>query len=156
MGMGLSPLKFREIVLQLLFSFEMGSNAEEELASCLMQELKVSRKSVREAFQKAHVIWQNRDMLDPLIANQSREYSFDRIQPVEKNVLRLALFELLLEKQCSPKITISEALRLTSKFSTPEAAAFVNAIVDGYQPEKIEMTHEVGAAFSSQPIEAPL
>lgn len=133
--MGLSPLKFREVVLQLLFSFEMGSDAEEELIAYLMQDLKISRKSIREASKRAHSIWQARTFLDPWIAGQSRDYAFERIQPVEKNVLRLALFELLIEKEGNRKVVISEALRLVSKFSTPEGATFVNAIVDACQPE---------------------
>lgn len=140
--MGLSPLKFREVVLQLLFSFEMGSDAEEELIAYLMQDLKISRKSIREASEKAHSVWHARTFLDPWIASQSRDYAFERIQPVEKNVLRLALFELLIEKEGNRKVVISEALRLVSKFSTPEGATFVNAIVDACQPEMC--TNDIG------------
>lgn len=151
--MGLSPFKFREVVLQLLFSFEMGSDSEQDLIAYLMQELKVTRKSMREACERAHSVWQARATLDPLIAGQSRDFSFERIQPVEKNVLRLALFELLIEKEANRKIVISEALRLTSKFSTPEGATFVNAIVDSYQPE---MSHGKGTASPSQERETAL
>lgn len=126
--MTISPKKTREAVLQCLFSFEAGGG-EEELIPLLMQELKVNRGFITEAYECAQKIWQNRSEIDRKIENVSLSYGWDRIGKVEKSVLRLGAFEIF-EKKLSLEIVISEALRLTSKFSTPEGAHFVHAILD--------------------------
>jgi len=126
------PQKFREIVFQLLYSLDVSGTAEAELIPFLMRELSVSKKHVRAAYDKAKNIWLKQEHLDRMIAAQSQEYSINRIKTVEKNVLRLALFELVFEKELNKKIIISEAHRLTRKFSTIEGASFVNALLDSW------------------------
>ena len=132
------PQKFREIVFQLLFSLDGGGEAEAELIPFLMRELSVSKKQVRLAYTKALAVWENHETFDHLISKISKEYAFDRIKTVEKNVLRLALYELLIEKELNLKIIISEAYRLARKFSTAEGASFVNALLDN-----LEMTNDI-------------
>src|SRR5690606_29501809 len=55
---------------------------------------------------------------------------FERIPRVERNILRLAVFELLHDPSVPPTVAIAEAIRLTRKFATPEAATFINAVLD--------------------------
>jgi N utilization substance protein B len=129
------PQKFREIVFQLLYSMDGSGSAEAELIPFLMRELTVTKKHVSAAYEKAKKIWQHHAELDTVIAARSRDYSFERIKTVEKNVLRLAFFELLIEKELDQKIVISEAHRLTRKFSTLEGASFVNAVLDRSQDD---------------------
>lgn len=127
------PQKFREIVFQLLFSLEMSGEADSELIPLLMRELCVSKKQVKAAYERAQAVWDQRFFLDEMITKHSLEYSFDRIKIVEKSVLRLALYELFIEKELNRKIIISEAHRLARKFSTLGGASFVNALLDGLE-----------------------
>jgi transcription antitermination protein NusB len=129
------PQKFREIVFQLLFSLDASETAEAELIPFLMRELAVTKKHVSAAYEKALNIWKQHEQLDGIIKEKSQQYSLNRIKTVEKNVLRLALYELLIEKGVNTKIIISEAHRLTRKFSTPEGASFVNALLDSLEIE---------------------
>lgn len=131
--MEFSPQKFREIVFQLLYALDANGNPEGELVPFLMRELAVTKKNVTAAYEKATHIWNRHALLDQIIGENSRDYSFDRIKTVEKNVLRLALYELLIEKELNTKIIISEAHRLTRKFSTVEGASFVNALLDNLE-----------------------
>lgn len=128
--MSFSPQKFREMVFQLLFSFDAQGEADQEIIPFLMAELAVSKKNVTNAYKKAQSIWRERAFLDQSIEENSKEYALDRIKTVEKNVLRVALYELLLEKELNKKVIISEAHRLARKFSTLEGASFVNALLD--------------------------
>lgn len=131
--MELPPQKFREIVFQLLFSFDATGAMEEETIPFIMRELAVSKKNVSLAFKKACRIWEHREELDYVIQKQTQAYSLERIKTVEKNVLRLAFYELLIEKALKPKIIIAEAHRLARKFSAIEGAAFVNAVLDSIE-----------------------
>jgi N utilization substance protein B len=126
--MTISPKKTREAVLQCLFSFEGGGD-EEGLISLLMHELKTSRRFIMEALEYARRIWKLCPEIDKKIENISVSYDWRRVGKVEKSVLRLGAFEIF-EQKLALEIVISEALRLTSKFSTPEGAHFVHAILD--------------------------
>lgn len=130
--MSFSQQKFREMTFQLLFSLDMGDCLEEDLIPFLMSELTVSKKNVRTSLEKARQIMEKRSELDAIISSISRDYALERIQRVERNVLRLALYEMIVEKELEEKIIISEALRLCRKFSTPESSSYVNAILDEY------------------------
>lgn len=136
--MSFSPQKFREIIFQLLFSIDIGNCEEEDLIPFLMQELSVTRKIVREAHKIAEEVWIKRDEVDKLIEGLSMEYALERIGKVERNVLRLGVYELLYTSDLPAEVAIAESMRLARKFSTPEAASYVNAIMDVMKEKKSE------------------
>jgi N utilization substance protein B len=122
--------KFREIVFQVLFSYDLGYSIEEDIVSMMMSEISISKKIALEASSKALQILEKRMDIDQLITKASTSYAFERIQNVEKNVLRLGVYELLYDPTIPSKVAISEAIRLSRKFSSPESANFINAILD--------------------------
>lgn len=134
--MSFSPQKMREIIFQLLFSLCNGSENPDEVINLLSKELEVSKKHVFEAYNKVKALLQNLDKIDDEISVISTSYTFDRIHNVEKNILRLGIYELLFDSSIPNKVAIAEGLRLARKFSTPESAAFINAVLDGILKRK--------------------
>lgn len=128
--MAIPPQKFREIVFQILYSCDLSGVVGDELIPLLMKELAASRGTILKARDRAQEVLAKRAEIDALIGRISRGYDFSRIQSVERNALRLGAYELLFEQEVPPKVAISEAMRICRKFSTPEAASFVNAILD--------------------------
>lgn len=130
MTVSLPIQKFREIVFQLLYSQDMGHTEEDHMIDLLMKELSVTRKSIKQAQARTEAIRAKLPEIDGMIAKTSRSYDFDRIQSVERNILRLGIYELFFDDSIPPKVAISEGVRLAKKFGTPESATFVNAIMD--------------------------
>jgi len=128
--MALSQQKFREIVFQLLYSQDIINSDEALMLELMMAELSVSKKNVRLAQEQMQKINLLLPEIDRLITSVSKSYDFDRIQIVTKNILRLAVFELIYDDLIPHKVAIAEAIRLSRKFSTPESASFVNALLD--------------------------
>lgn len=133
--MALSEQKFREIVFLLLYSFDFSKDME-EAAPLIMEELKVTKKSLKEASSRVESILAKLNEIDPLIAETSSSYDFQRIPRAEKNILRLGVFELLFDEAIPDKVAISEAIRLSRKFASFEAASFANAILDAIRIAK--------------------
>jgi N utilization substance protein B len=128
--MQLPRRKQREMLLQLLFSWEVSTEMTlGDRAGLLMDSLEVSKKNVLGMEEKFQQIIDNIDKIDETLAKASLEYSLERVSLIDKNILRIAIFEILYEKE-EPKIVIEEALRLSKKFSSPEAVSYVHAIVD--------------------------
>lgn len=128
--MAVPQQKIREIMFQLLFSYDMADPQAVDMETLLMKELSVTRKTLRVAQEKVDSVLSRIDEIDQLIASTVDTYDFSRIQVVEKNILRLGLYELFYDDDIPPKVAIAEAMRLARKFSTKEAASFVNAVLD--------------------------
>lgn len=128
--MALSQQKFREIVLQLLYSLEISRPNEDLMLELMMAELAVSKRNVRLAQERVEKIKSFFPEIDKSITSVSTSYDFDRIQMVTRNILRLAVFEMFYDDEIPHKVAIAEAIRLSRKFNTPESAAFVNAVLD--------------------------
>lgn len=128
--MSFPPQKFRELVLQILYSKNIETISNDALILLLMEELKISKKNVKEAEEKALKVQISTPEIDAIISDISTSYDFSRIHKVTLSILRLAIYELLFEKTVPPKVVIAEAIRLSRKFNTPESAGFVNALLD--------------------------
>jgi N utilization substance protein B len=130
--MAIPQQKFREIVFQLIYSADFIDASEEDLTALMMEQLLVTKKVMREATLRKDQVQEKREEIDRLIAETSHQYAFERITRAERNIIRLAFFELLHDPSIPPKVVLAEAVRLTRKFGSPEGGAFVNAIVDEF------------------------
>ncbi|MBS0623956.1 MAG: hypothetical protein JSS62_04960 [Verrucomicrobia bacterium] len=122
--------KFHEVVLQILFALENGG--DESVIELVMAEAKISRQNAKQAYARAQAIWQQKETWDAIIGKASNDYSLERIPTVEKNILRYALMEISEENDRA--LIAKETVRLARKFSTPEAGAFVHAILHTISP----------------------
>ncbi len=68
--------------------------------------------------------------IDERIARYCDNYEFRRIAPVDRNVLRLAIFEMLYRDDIPPVVSINEAIELAKTFGGPDSGRFVNGILD--------------------------
>jgi N utilization substance protein B len=71
----------------------------------------------------------NREQLDELIARHSKGWSIDRIAPLERNIMRVALYEALHRDDVPVEVAIDEAVELTKQYCGTDAPGFVNGIL---------------------------
>jgi N utilization substance protein B len=74
---------------------------------------------------------EHRDALDAMITRQADHWRLMRMPIVDRNILRMALFELLHEPETPRPVVIDEALEIAKRFSTPRSSQFINGILDG-------------------------
>ncbi len=128
--MQLPKRKQREILLQLLFSWEVSKGLPvEDPVDLMMESLEVSKKNILGMIEKLDNIIEHVEEIDKKLTRASLDYSLERISLTDKNILRIAIFEMMIEKEL-PNIVIDEAIRLSKKFSSPEAVSYVHAIID--------------------------
>lgn len=68
--------------------------------------------------------------IDPLIARHAEHWDIKRMAVVDRNILRLGVFELLYLDEIPPKVAINEAIELAKRFGDAESAMFINGILD--------------------------
>jgi N utilization substance protein B len=75
--------------------------------------------------------------LDRLIERYSENWRLDRIDVIDRNILRMALFELLYCEDIPPKVTINEAIDLGKRYGSEDSGSFINGILDRIQSEVV-------------------
>jgi N utilization substance protein B len=76
--------------------------------------------------------------IDRLIQTHSKNWRLSRMAAVDRNVLRLAVYELLSDFKTPDTVVINEALEIAKKFSTNESAQFVNGILDSIKNDLLK------------------
>ncbi|MHC4325419.1 MAG: transcription antitermination factor NusB [Planctomycetota bacterium] len=74
--------------------------------------------------------WENLKQCDELIASSTIKWQFTRLSPVDKSILRLAVYQLKFCTDIPPKVVINEAIELAKKYSTDKSPGFVNGVLD--------------------------
>lgn len=123
--------KARELALQMLFQWDVGRHPPLEVISTFLAPRKLDPETVefaRALFEGAvnHV-----DAIDSLARTHSAHWRLERMAAVDRNVIRLALYELCHVPENPPAVVINEALELARRFSTADSVEFVNGVLEG-------------------------
>lgn len=73
--------------------------------------------------------------VDKLIAQYTEHWDLDRMGVVDRNILRMAVYELIEGPSVPPKVAINEAIEISKKFGTSESSRFINGILDRVHKE---------------------
>jgi N utilization substance protein B len=90
----------------------------------------------RRASELVQGVWSERDSLDEAIGAASKGWRVSRMPPVDRNILRMALWELRHHERTPVPVVISEAVRLAKMYSTARSGGFVNGVLAKLVPER--------------------
>lgn len=132
----MSRRQARESALQLLFQFEFALTSELEPAlTSFAENFKVGDIDYVRQLLKGCINHQSE--LDRVIEAASRNWKIPRMALVDRNILRLASYELLFMHESVPtKVVINEAIELARYFGTEDSPAFVNGVLDQIAAQK--------------------
>ncbi len=120
----------RELALQFLYQLDLrGPELLEEAKAFFRAE--EDDKSARDfATQLVNGVVEHRQELDQVIRGVAQNWEIARMAVIDRNVLRMAAFELFHCPDVPPKVAINEAIELGKRFSTQNSGAFINGILD--------------------------
>ncbi len=134
----MSRRQAREVALQALFQLDLNHGEAEErdmyetlALDTAFGECEKLPKHDR-AYAESIVLGTRRNLetIDQLISSASREWRIERMAAVDRNIVRLAAFEMKFgEEKIKPKIAINEAVELAKKYGTDDSGRFVNGIL---------------------------
>jgi transcription antitermination protein NusB len=123
----------RELALQALFFLDMNPSGDfqADVAGFCRENETVLTPAVKPFFMDlVQGVTGALDKIDPLLESCSRNWKVSRMPAVDRNIMRIAAFELLARKDIPPSVTINEAVEIAKKYSTRDSGAFVNGILD--------------------------
>ena len=123
--------KARELALQLLYQNDLAGTSPDDMFQ-FTEEYVEAKPDVQEYASRLLLgTLGKRDELDKRLSEQSDHWRLGRMPAVDRNLLRLALYELLFEDDTPDPVVIDEAVEIAKKFSTPSSGPFVNGVLDG-------------------------
>ena len=133
----------RQIALQTLYLMEWnGWECDVETAldrlleTTKEEDLSDEHPSVNFAKGLLAGIVERRKEVDGIIAGCARNWRLDRMAMVDRNILRIGVYELMFSNDVPPKVAINEAVELAKRFGAEDSAPFVNGILDAVHKGK--------------------
>jgi len=120
----------RELAVQILYQMEVNPLDPPEAQESFWQNVSASGQVKEFAFRIVEGVHEHREEIDRLIRKYSEHWRLERIDRVDKNILRMGVFELLYCDDIPVKVALNEAIDIGKKFGTEESGAFINGILD--------------------------
>lgn len=123
--------KARELALQMLFQQDMSGNKPEQIIDTF-EELQKSKPNTREFATKIfRGTVENLEKIDDMIQNQAENWRLSRMAAVDRNIIRMSVYEFLHETDTPKLVVIDEAIEIAKKYGTQKSSQFINGILDG-------------------------
>lgn len=126
----MSRRKGRSAAVQILYQLEMNAQELEQALPAFWEHYAHGDEAREFAERIVRGVWQNRGEIDALIAEAARNWSLGRIAPIDRNILRAAVYEVLYCDDIPRKVTLNEAIELGKKFGCDKSGAFINGVLD--------------------------
>ncbi|MEZ4705292.1 MAG: transcription antitermination factor NusB [Bdellovibrionota bacterium] len=122
--------KAREKVLQILYLMELSSLSAEKAMEFFDQNFETHAEELPFIEHRVKGIETEKESLDKKIALASKNWKMSRMPKIDRNILRLASYELMFCKDIPTSVVINEAIELSKRFGEANTPKFINGILD--------------------------
>lgn len=123
----------REAVYKLLFSNQFNDKFDDEFKNYIYLDCKLTKEDVAFADELIDKFYKNEEEINKIISELSKGYKLERIFTTDKCAMQIAICEITYLKDIPIIVSISEAMELVRKYSTPDSPNFVNGILAEYK-----------------------
>ena len=127
------PIRHRHIArivtLQTLFELEFAANSPESILERTIEIKALSGEAVAFAGELVNGVLTNKQILDDAIRRFAPAFPVDQLSSMDRNILRIALYELLISETTPPKVAVNEAVELAKEFGADTSPKFVNGVL---------------------------
>lgn len=122
----------RELALQALFFFDMAqSDPDKNLIDFCANNEEILTQGVKPFFlDLVKGVEEHRSEIDALLKTYSKNWKLSRMPVVDRNIMRIAVFEFLKRPDIPCTVTINEAVEIGKKYGTKDSGAFINGVLD--------------------------
>ena len=121
--------KARTLAFQALYEIDSARHKPEEAVSYLLADARLSAENIKFARELVNGVVKNKEKIDENIQRFAPAWPIEQISVVDKNILRLAIFEILIDNKVPLKVAINEAVELAKAFGSDNSARFVNGVL---------------------------
>ena len=120
----------RQYAVQVLFQLDMTGDDPVEALAMFWEDRNPPAHVIRFTDELVRGCWQQREQLDSVLEESAANWKVARMAAVDRNILRLALYELLYGEGTPPAVVLDEAIEIAKKFGNADSGPFINGILD--------------------------
>jgi transcription antitermination protein NusB len=121
--------KAREVALQALYEFDSVQHKPEEAIGYILDRMELSGEVTVFSRELVAGVMQNRDTIDRHIRDYAPAWPLEQIPVVDRNILRLSIFEILMDNTMPVKVAINEAVELAKTYGSENSSKFINGVL---------------------------
>ncbi|MEK6255868.1 MAG: transcription antitermination factor NusB [Chloroflexota bacterium] len=142
--------KARSIALQVLYELDVVAHPANIVLEHRLSEAALDPR--HEAFTRniVHEIEPIRDILDNFISQHAPEWPIDQVSIIDRNLIRIALWEMALTEETPVKVAITEAIELAKEYGSDSSPRFVNGVLGSLVPRRNEIRDFINAALAPE------
>jgi N utilization substance protein B len=126
----------RELAFRLLFQADVGGLPLDEVFAAAREGSDATDEVWSFATELARGAWEQRKELDPIIMRYASGWTLERMANADRNLLRLAIYEILHREEIPQSVSINEAVELAKRYSTADSAKFINGILGSFARDR--------------------
>lgn len=119
----------RIVALQTLYEVEFAASNGEEILKRNLKDKYLPEEVAGFADSLVSGVITNKQLLDETISGFATAFPVDQLAVMDRNILRLALFEIIIKKEVPPKVAVNEAVELAKEFGADAAPKFINGVL---------------------------
>jgi N utilization substance protein B len=135
--------KSREFAIQILYQIEMNKSDAEHALQTFWENYHYPDDIKEFTNHLVKGTSEHRNQIDQMIVKTAKNWSFNRITPVDRNILREAIFEMFYCPDIPYKVTLNEAIELGKKFGSEKSGAFINGVLDNVLDQHSDIKKQV-------------
>jgi len=137
--------KARSVALQVLYELDCTAHPLDEVFGQRLSELNLEPDGIHFARQLVEGVRIRANNLDLLIQKHAPEWPLDQMAIIDRNILRMAIWEFAIDRATPLKVAINEAIELAKLFGSDSAARFVNGVLGSLAAKEAELVRELAA-----------
>jgi transcription antitermination protein NusB len=122
----------RELAMKILYQVEVGHRPLEEVMETTTEAVRIPEEEREYVEDVVRGVLDHRDELDQVIGDLATGWKLERIAQVDRNILRVALYEIQRRSDIPESVSVNEAVEMAKKYSTSASGRFVNGILGSY------------------------
>jgi N utilization substance protein B len=134
----------RVAALQALFEIDAVQHSVDEVLQRRLEALRLPAEARPFAHLLVHGVLEHRERLDEMIVIHAPEWPIDQMAIIDRNILRIALFEFVVDQGTPPKVAINEAVELAKTFGSDSSQRFINGVLGTLLNEQASLSHRKG------------
>lgn len=143
----------RRVTLETLYEVDLAEHAPGEVLARRLEENPMESAGIQFTDHLVHGVIENLEQLDTLIAQFAPEWPLEQMAVIDRNILRIAIYEFLIDGETPVKVAINEAVELAKSYGSDSAPRFVNGVLGTLAEQNSPKSAEAAETAVAAPIE---
>ncbi len=133
----------RGVALEALYEIDCTGHAPDEVLAARIQDSALTSAAVDFATRLVHRVLQYQPRMDDVIGRFAPEWPVDQMALIDRNVLRMAIYELAIDDATPLRVAINEAVELAKRYGSDSSARFINGVLGSLADQLQAIRHQL-------------